>query len=134
MAINNATKNRHYTYSDVHRGLEFDITGNIIEYYDYDVIDKAIRTYFGTVPGERMRSSYGSTLMSNLFKPMTQETANSIRRVITKDLEEDEPRISVSNVTVVPDYDAHTYTVDIVYIVLGLSGQYSTTFKLRSFS
>ena len=123
-----------YVYSDIDPFLETDGVGNIKVRYDFDVIDRSIKNIVGTVTNERVRNPIGSTLVAILFQPISKFTVQEIRQEIRDKIERYEPRVNLIDITVIPDYDANAYDLDMTYTVTGLSGKGSFRTKIKSFS
>lgn len=106
--------------------------GDIIVTYDVDTILQSIRTILSTIPGERVRNPIGSNLIRYLFEPINPETADSIRTECWNAINRYEPRVSIQNISVVPNEDRNYYDVQMVVIIKKLNIKTRTSIKLKS--
>ena len=101
----------NYTYADISSALSKDNNGNFDIKYDDAAVIQSLKNIFSTVPGERVRSSIGSSLVRYLFEPINNDTADDIKDEIRSSVRQYEPRISTLKLTVIPDIDANVYRV-----------------------
>ena len=96
-----------------------DSTGRIALADGEQSIEQAIQLILRTYPGERpMRWEFGSRLRDHIFDGTGGDTAAQIRADVLGALLRWEPRITVSEVEVVPDQDQpSTLYIDIHYFV-----------------
>lgn len=104
---------KDYVYSDFHRSLRSDSSGNVEVLYDEAVIIQSIETIFATVSGERVRSPIGSALIRLLFQPMNEDTTRDIHAMIYRDITEFEPRVELTKLDVIPNYDMNHYEIKV---------------------
>lgn len=123
---------RNFVYADSDRTFKKDSTGSIIIHYDADAIIQSIRTIFSTISGERVRNPIGSTLVRLLFEPMSPETADSIRTVVSQSISRNEPRVTIQSLRVIPNYDRNFYDVQITLKVKKLTKNVKFETQLRS--
>lgn len=123
------------SYSDIDYRLRKDGTGNIMKVSDSDSINQSIKTILGTYPGERiMNPMFGCRLRELLFQPIGSGTAQKMVYEIESVLEREEHRISVSDITINPDYDSNLYEVTITYSWRGSNRQGEFNTRIRSLS
>jgi phage baseplate assembly protein W len=109
--------------------------GNIKKTTTEETINQSIKTILSTVPGERiMLPTFGSYIKFILFEPMDETTADMIRSEIQKRISIWDDRVSISAVSVDPDYDRNMYKVYIQYTYLLSNVQFSLTTNLKSFA
>lgn len=111
------------TYSDIN--LYVGRYSNQELVYDQDAINQNIFLIITTpIRSKWFRLRYGSNVPAYLFEPMDDITAtkirNEIRRLLTRN---DELRITITNVRVVPNYEQEMYAVSIEYTAVTLNGQ-----------
>lgn len=125
---------QNFAYSDFHPTLDETTSGNIKILYDEDVIKQSIRSTLATVQGERVRSSFGSGLVRYLFEPMGRETADDIRTGLIEAISQNEPRVDIERVAVIPNFDNNSYSVQISLFISALSERTIFEAKLNSFA
>lgn len=89
-----------------------------IEYAEgMDLIRQSVETVLDTEPGERvMLPEFGCGLRRYLMQPNTLSTRTSMREDITAALQQWEPRILLTNVTVTPGEDPSLVWIEIAYV------------------
>lgn len=103
-------------YTDLDNKLRIKPDGNVVVLRGSDVIKQSIKTILSTLPGERvMLPNFGGSIRDFLFEPMDPETAEDIKDRIETSLEDEEPRISVKRVQVIPDYSNQLYRISVQY-------------------
>jgi len=106
----------------VGRGVRFpvrpDRVSGRIELVDgMDLIRQSVETILDTEPGERvMLPELGCGLRRYLMQPNTLSTRTSMREDITSALQQWEPRILLTNVTVTPGEDPSLVWIEIAYV------------------
>jgi phage baseplate assembly protein W len=94
---------------------------DIIAVKNETAIARSVRNLILTVPGERFfNQELGSRINNLLFENMDQITASLIGDEIRNTIRLYEPRVSVSQVEVIPDYDIGEYSVVIRYNIIGI--------------
>ena len=94
---------------------------DIIAVKNETAIARSVRNLILTVPGERFfNQELGSRINNLLFENMDQITASLIRDEIRNTIRLYEPRVSVTQVEVIPDYDIGEYSVVIRYNIIGI--------------
>jgi len=125
---------RKYTYSDVHKSLSDDMSGNVTILYDEDVIIQSIKNIMATVSNERVRNPIGSSLVAHLFEPISQETAGDIRSEIMDMIRIYEPRVDNMRVRVIADEDSNSYDVRMSLRIKNINRPVQLDTRLRSFA
>jgi hypothetical protein len=90
--------------------------GNIPVLTDQDALVNAINLWICAFRGERLyRPNDGGIIADNLLKPMSDGRAGRIRDDLVDGLSHQfTPCVTVSECTVVPDYERNTYWITIV--------------------
>ena len=97
------------------------INDDLIALKNENAIARSVRNLILTVPGEKpFQPAIGSRVTEMLFENMDNVTANAIRSEIKNTLNNFEPRISLKEVLVEPDFDNNEYNVTINYIIVGI--------------
>lgn len=125
---------QEYVYSDFDSTLSIDASGNVITVKDREAVIQSVKHIFSTVSGERVRSPLGSSLISLLFEPITNDTANAIRQRLAEDIGRYEPRIVTSKLQVTPDPDRNWFEVRFVFQVRKIQRTFTFETRLRSFA
>lgn len=119
-------------YSDMKSDLNVLANGSVEIVYDEDVIIQSIRTIFSTISGERVRTPLGTTVLRLLFQPLNSTTAGQLRTELASAIVRYEPRVSVSSLTITPNYQKKTYEVTLVAQIRGISDPLAFNTSLRS--
>jgi phage baseplate assembly protein W len=118
-----------YTYADLHLDLREKYLINnpmyqqpeindIVVDYDIDALKNSLLNLFSTTPGDKILSpEFGLNLRQYIFEPVTRERAFDMQRTIFSGINRFEPRVVVSSVVVVPNFDAMEYNITIYYSV-----------------
>lgn len=93
--------------------------------YDTDSINQNIFLIITTpIRSKWFRVRYGSNIPAYLFEPMDEMTSNRIRReILTLLSRNDELRVTIQSVLVVPNYVNQVYAVEIVYTAPNIDGK-----------
>lgn len=84
-------------------------------------IARSIRNLVYTLIGERfLNPQLGSNVTRALFESLDSITANVIESEIRTTIDNFEPRVNLTSVKVVPDYDTLEFNVTIVYDIIGI--------------
>ena len=133
------TSENTYVYKDLSFDLEFNSlygnvpvnkrtnTADLKDMRDVKDIMQSLENLFNTSPGQRLTNPYfGLNLSRFLFDPVTQITADSIGRAIFNGVGMNEPRISISELSVFgyPDQELYkvTFNLDFTGEVIGSIG------------
>lgn len=83
---------------------------------DEETIKASVMLILSTAFGERsMRPTYGSTLWQSLFEPVDAVLVGSIRRGVVDAIRLNEPRVRMTDVTVVPEENSVTIYVQYMW-------------------
>lgn len=95
------------------------VSGALLRFVNEKAVTRSIRNLILTNPGERLyQPDIGSGIRSLLFEPMTQFTANTLRKLIEDTIRKYEERAQVLGVDVRPDEERNRYVVTIVYMLI----------------
>lgn len=115
-----ATKTQNILFSDF--SIAFKVnpnTGDISRLTNDEAVKRAVKNLVLTGYNERLfYPGKGCGIYRMLFEPISPETAFGIQDHISAVLHNWEPRIKVSNVDCVPDYDNNRYDVTISYQII----------------
>ena len=96
------------------------VTDDLVVSKDASAIKQAIVSLLLTNKGERlMNPKYGSDIRSYLFEPLDYGTAAQIKGNIQSTIDRFEPRISISELKCVPNYNDNGFDVEMTYIIRG---------------
>jgi phage baseplate assembly protein W len=96
------------------------VTDDLVTVKDNAAISQSIVNLLLTNKGERLfQPNLGSGIYSTLFEPLDFGTAGIIRSEIIDTISRYEPRIIVSKVIVVPDFDSNGYSIELDYVIRG---------------
>lgn len=106
-------------YSDFRNNMDLNpITGIIAEVTNVESIKQAVKNLILTQRGERFYDdTIGTRLTGLMFDPMDAVTTEGIAQEIKQTINQHEPRITLINNIVTPDYDNNTYNVTIIFSV-----------------
>lgn len=104
-------------YSDISTNLGLNVvSGDVVRLTEMDAVKRAIKNLVMTEKYERLLDPrFGAGISALLFEPMTPLTTIAMRDAIETSIAAYEPRADLKTLDVVPDYDAQTYYVDIVF-------------------
>lgn len=93
--------------------------------FDEDAINQNIFLIITTpIRSKWFRIRYGSNIPAYLFEPMDDMTAKSIRQEISTLLSRNnELRVKIESVLVVPNYASQMYAVEIIYTAPNINGE-----------
>ena len=96
------------------------VTNDVVVSRDASAIKQAIVSLLLTNKGERlMNPKYGSDIRSYLFEPLDYGTAAQIKANIRSTIDRFEPRISISDIKCIPNYNDNGFDVEMSYIIRG---------------
>ena len=109
-------------FKDISMSFEVNpINNDIIGIKNETAIARSIRNLVLTTPGEKFfNPNLGSRVSETLFDTVDQISAAAIRDEIETTIIRFEPRVKLSDVAVVPDFDNYTFDVKIVYDIVGI--------------
>tara|TARA_A100001201_G_scaffold31321_1_gene33822 strand:+ start:724 stop:1143 length:420 start_codon:yes stop_codon:yes gene_type:complete len=95
-------------------------------------IKQALKNLVLTVPGEvPFDNSIGSRVNELLFEPMDELISDALQDEIAATINKFEPRVSLINTIIVPDYETGKYGVTVKYRIVGLPLTESVSFVLQ---
>lgn len=122
------TKKLEY-YSDFL--INFDknpVTGFMARVTNEEAVKQSIRNLVLTMRTERFYDpNIGSKVSALLFEPIDEITAEAIQREIRQTIDNKEPRASLIEVIVNPQYDLNAYFITVVFSIINIPDQ---TFNL----
>lgn len=74
---------------------------------------------------------FGSNIRAMLFENLDSITAITLEREILQTIENFEPRVSVTKVTAIPDYDNNGYSIKLEFLVINLTNPITIQFFLQ---
>lgn len=77
------------------------------------------------------RPELGSNVRRMLFEPMDSITSSLLEREIRQVVENFEPRVTVRDISVSPDFDNNSYKVGMTFLVLNMSDPVTIQFFLE---
>lgn len=95
------------------------LTNDAIAIKNETAISRSVRNLIYTLIGEVPYSDVGSSGNKLLFENMDSFTATALETEIRNTLT-NEPRISVTEVVVLPNYDNNSFDVRLVYSIIGI--------------
>jgi phage baseplate assembly protein W len=95
------------------------LTNDAIAIKNETAISRSVRNLIYTLIGEVPYSDVGSSVNKLLFENMDSFTATALETEIRNTLT-NEPRISVTEVVVLPNYDNNSFDVRLVYSIIGI--------------
>ncbi len=116
MAVTQSFKDVNITFK------KHPVTGDVVVSKDASAIKQAIVNLLLTNKGEKLFDpEYGSDIRSYLFEPLDYATANQVQSNIRYTIAKWEPRIGVTNIEAVPNYDDNGFDVYLEYEIRGSS-------------
>ena len=98
------------------------LTNDLIALKNTNAIQRSLKNIVFTYPGEKpFDPEFGSKVSRMLFEIITPLTANRIKREIEYSIDRYEPRVSLTNVKVIPNYDNNEFNVLIAYNIIGIN-------------
>ena len=95
-------------------------------------IKQALKNLVLTVPGEvPFDNSIGSRVSELLFEPMDELISDALQDEIASTINKFEPRVSLINTLIEPDYEDGSYGVTVNYRIVGLPLVESVSFVLQ---
>ncbi len=97
------------------------LNDDLIALKNENAIARSVRNLIMTIPGDKpFQPEIGSRITEMLFENMDTITSNVIRSEIQNTLNNFEPRISLKEVNVEPNFDDNEYNVTINYLIVGI--------------
>jgi len=118
---NSKRANRIYKDLDLNFGRN-PITNDVNNLTDVEAVKRSVRNLINTNHYERpFHPEIGSDVRAMLFEPMTPLTALNLQRKVAEVLNNFEPRIDLQQVLANPDIDRNSYSLKIMFYVVGSS-------------
>ena len=97
------------------------VSSDLIGLKDENAISRSIRNLVLTAPGERFfNQNLGSRVSQSLFENLDEITASIIKDEIKNTILNHEPRVKISNLDVIPNFDNYQFDVVIKYSIVGV--------------
>jgi phage baseplate assembly protein W len=97
------------------------LTNDLIALKNENAIARSIRNIVFTLPGEKFfNENFGSRISRSLFENLDSSSAIVIKDEIENSIRNYEPRVSLVDVQVNPDFDNNSFDVIIVYRIVGI--------------
>jgi len=107
-------------------------TGDVVRKIGGEAIKRSVRNLILTNYYDKpFRPSLGSSVQKLLFENATPLTANFIKNAVQEVIENNEPRVKLTEVRVVFDGDNNGFAVTLSYIILNRSEPVVTTIFLE---
>jgi len=121
-----------YTFSDLAMPITADrSTGKINMITDFTTVDNAIRNIFNWMPGQRiLLPEFGNLLYKYLYEPVNSVTSQNLANAIRDMLGRWEPRITITDIIVVPTADKNQYDVTVRYTIPAIRGTRNINIEL----
>lgn len=125
------------TPNKLYKDLDFSFeahpeTKDVLKKVDNNALKQSIKSLLSTIPGERLfQPNVGANMNRLLFEPIDFITTEVIRQNINNTLVEQEPRIRVEQVDVVPQYEENSYEITIFFTVIGINQPTSVSITLE---
>jgi len=82
--------------------------------YNEDAIRNSILTIIHTKKGSRpFRRNFGSSLLAYVWEPIDDVTATALKNTLKEDILQNEPRIVLENIEVLPDIERQDYYIEL---------------------
>ena len=105
---------------------------DLVSLRNENAIARSVRNLILTIPGERpFNTSIGSAVNELLFEPMDELIGDALQDEIASTINKFEPRVSLINTLIEPDYEAGSYGVTVNYRIVGLPLVESVSFVLQ---
>ena len=120
-----STTNNSKRASRIYKDLDLNfgrnpITNDVNRLTDVEAVKRSVRNLINTNHYERpFHPEIGSDVRAMLFEPMTPLTALNLQRKVAEVLNNFEPRIDLQQVLANPDIDRNSYTLKIMFYVVG---------------
>ena len=96
------------------------LNGDLIGLKNENAIARALRNIVFTLPGEKFfNENFGSSVSASLFENIDDITASAIKDEIIQSINNNEPRVELQNVKIVPNFDENQFDVIIKYLIIG---------------
>jgi len=97
------------------------LTNDLIALKNENAIARSIRNIVFTLPGEKFfNENFGSRISRSLFENLDSTSDIVIKDEIENSIRNYEPRVSLVDVQVNPDFDNNSFDVIIIYRIVGI--------------
>ncbi len=97
------------------------LTNDLIALKNESSIARSVRNIVFTLPGEKFfNDNFGSRISGSLFENLDSSSALVIKDEIENSIQNYEPRVSLIDVQVNPDFDNSAFDVIITYRIVGI--------------
>lgn len=97
------------------------LNNDLIALKNETAIARSVRNIVFTLPGEKFfNQNFGSRLSRSLFENLDSASAIIIKEEIENSIKNYEPRVSLVDVQVNPDFDNNSFDVTIIYKIIGI--------------
>jgi phage baseplate assembly protein W len=97
------------------------LTNDLIALKNENAIARSVRNIVFTLPGEKFfNPNFGSRISRSLFENLDNSSALVIKDEIENSIRNYEPRVSLVDVQVNPDFDNNSFDVIIIYRIVGI--------------
>lgn len=104
-------------------------TSNINE----EAVKASLNNLFSFIPGQRILDpNYGNSLYQFLYEEINTYTADKIGKTLRSLIAKYEPRISITDIEIVPETDDSSYYIVLKYRINGLGTDSSTVLSMSS--
>ena len=94
------------------------VTGDVVKKTGEKAVSQSIANLLQTGRYERLwQPDLHSKLREHLFEPLDSITASAISEEIKHSIGKHEPRVDLTSVNVIPDWDANGYTVNLQFFI-----------------
>ena len=108
------------------------IKKDVNKHVDDMAVINSVKNLISTSHYERLfQPEIGSSVRALLFEPMDTITASALKRAIVETLGNYEPRVTVDEVSVSPDYDNNTYSVGMTFKIINRTEPITIQFFLQ---
>lgn len=108
------------------------VSGILLRFANEKAVTRSIRNLILTNKGERLyQPDVGSNIRSMLFEPMSEFSANALRKIIEDTITKYEPRAKIVGVQVIPYEELNRYVVNIVYMLINKTDPISVNVTLQ---
>ena len=109
-------------FKDISMTFQYNpLNNDLITLKNETAIARSIRNIVLTLPGEKFfNPNFGSRINRSIFENIDSESTNIIKNEIENSIKNYEPRVTLTEVTVSPDYDNNNFNVLIVFKVIGV--------------
>ena len=120
-------------YSDIDLNFKaHPIKKDIIRLVDDRAVIASVKNLLLTARYERPFQPYiGSSIRKMLFEPLDRITATNLERAIMETIQNFEPRVSITKLQVVPDYDNNGFGVYMEFTIVNRPDVLSVRFLLE---